>query len=243
MKKTLIIYFFLLPFLVIGQNNLDDTRLTIIPLDTTDRWSRLIDSKTGTEIKTSEKELVDSLLIEAIEHYNSLITRNFMLINLTENEYKKFQEIDSLRAIYLPFLKRNGKLKQKSILKLSKEEQKTLNDLIDRKENIDSSYFELLDLGDLFNRRRLRDSLIISFGLIDEKQIVLKNYIRQYIPFLNKKGEKQVWINCACWKSEYEKETYWKKRIIKVADGGNCYFNMYVNIKTKKAYNLYFQGI
>jgi hypothetical protein len=62
---------------------------------------------------------------------------------------------------------------------------------------------------------------------------------RQYIPVINENGEKEVWINFFCndWGSEN-----WKSEIMIVMDGGNCYFNLKINL-TKGSYSeLYING-
>lgn len=61
--------------------------------------------------------------------------------------------------------------------------------------------------------------------------IDLKRYDRQYIAVFNSNGEKEVWVNCFCVISS----NYWKKHIRLVKDGGNCYFNLKINL-TKKSY-------
>jgi hypothetical protein len=66
------------------------------------------------------------------------------------------------------------------------------------------------------------------------------NYRKQLIAVTNKKGEKEVWINCFCstWGSDK-----WKTEIMLVDDGGNCYFNFKVNLTTKKFYDLGVNGV
>jgi hypothetical protein len=65
------------------------------------------------------------------------------------------------------------------------------------------------------------------------------NYRKQVIAVTNKKGEKEVWVNCFChtWDNNN-----WKKDILLVHDGGNCYFNFKVNLATKKFYDLGVNG-
>lgn len=58
----------------------------------------------------------------------------------------------------------------------------------------------------------------------------LENYKIQYVPFLNEKGEKEVWINGFC--SSFDSD--WRKDIIHVFDGGNCYFTIRLNLSTGK---------
>lgn len=68
--------------------------------------------------------------------------------------------------------------------------------------------------------------------------ITLERYKRQYIAMLNEKGEKVVWINCVCGSSNDS----WKKSIIMVLDGGNCYFNLKINLTTKEYFEFMVNG-
>lgn len=69
--------------------------------------------------------------------------------------------------------------------------------------------------------------------------IELKKYDRQFIPVINKKGEKEVWVNCFCITSS----KYWKKEIFQINDGGNCFFHLKINLSKKIYYNLSVNGI
>jgi len=62
---------------------------------------------------------------------------------------------------------------------------------------------------------------------------------RQYVPSINDKGEKEVWVNCFCghWDSK------WKENIVRVEDGGSCFFNVTVNLTTGKYYGLKINGV
>lgn len=68
--------------------------------------------------------------------------------------------------------------------------------------------------------------------------IDLTRYKRQYVAVLNSKGEKEVWVNCFCdpWDSD------WRKYLIIVKDGGNCFFNLKINLTTGNYYNLIVNG-
>ena len=63
--------------------------------------------------------------------------------------------------------------------------------------------------------------------------IDLKRYYRQYIVVQNSKGEKEVWVNCFC---NIQNVDYWKKQVVFVQDGGNCFFNVRINL-TKKTFS------
>ena len=71
----------------------------------------------------------------------------------------------------------------------------------------------------------------------DEFVISLSNYKRQFIPVTNEKGEKVVWVNCFC-----DEKEYWRKSIVFVLDGGNCYFNVKINLTQRTYYNLRVNG-
>jgi hypothetical protein len=62
--------------------------------------------------------------------------------------------------------------------------------------------------------------------------INLKMYYRQYIVVKNLKGEKEVWVNCFC---TVQNMDYWKKQVVFVDDGGNCFFNVRINL-TKRTF-------
>ncbi len=61
-------------------------------------------------------------------------------------------------------------------------------------------------------------------------EIKLKGKKRQYVPVINEKGEKEVWVNFFC--DDWESDN-WKKDLMVFLDGGNCYFNLKVNLKNK----------
>ncbi len=68
--------------------------------------------------------------------------------------------------------------------------------------------------------------------------ISLKGKKRQYVPVINKNGEKEVWINFFCGVHHNE----WRNDIVVVFDGGNCYFNVKVNLAHMKYYDLIING-
>ena len=68
--------------------------------------------------------------------------------------------------------------------------------------------------------------------------INLNEYNRQYLPYINNKGEKIVWINCLCGKWS-DKEL---KQLIMVEDGGTCFFNLSINLTTGEISKLDING-
>jgi hypothetical protein len=68
---------------------------------------------------------------------------------------------------------------------------------------------------------------------IDDYVIDLKRYYRQYIVVYNKRGEKEVWVNCFC---NIQSIDYWRQKAVIVMGGGNCFFNVRINL-TRKSYS------
>lgn len=60
--------------------------------------------------------------------------------------------------------------------------------------------------------------------------IEIEKYKRQYIPYINNKGEKEVWIYCTINRRVH---STWKKEILFAAGGGNYYFEVTVNLSNK----------
>jgi len=56
----------------------------------------------------------------------------------------------------------------------------------------------------------------------------MNKYKVQIVPFVNTRGEKEVWINGFC----NAFGTDWQTEIVQVFDGGNCYFTMRINLTT-----------
>ena len=70
-------------------------------------------------------------------------------------------------------------------------------------------------------------------------ELKLKGKKRQYIPVINQEGEKEIWINFFC--NEWESDG-WKNDLMIVLDGGNCYFNLKVNLTNKTYSELIING-
>lgn len=67
------------------------------------------------------------------------------------------------------------------------------------------------------------------FGIIQ-----LTSYKRQYVSVINKKGEKEVWVNCFR-NNAFDQD--WKREIVSVRGGGVGYFNVKVNLTQNKYYD------
>ena len=70
------------------------------------------------------------------------------------------------------------------------------------------------------------------------KIMPLSNYKIQLVPVINSNGEKEVWVNSFC----EADGSRWRKEIIFVEDGGNCYFQLKINLKTMKWYSMGING-
>ncbi|WP_303917913.1 hypothetical protein [Draconibacterium sediminis] len=83
------------------------------------------------------------------------------------------------------------------------------------------------------------DSINPNLNLdIKNFKIELDRYKRQYMPIINNQGEKIVWINFFCDSFDIE----WKKEIVFVKDGGNCYFQLKVNIDKDNYFDFWVNG-
>ncbi|MFC4094577.1 hypothetical protein [Euzebyella saccharophila] len=71
-------------------------------------------------------------------------------------------------------------------------------------------------------------------------RLELKGYKRQYVATLNEKGEKEIWLNFFCQDFQFDK---WRTEIPLVADGGNCFFNIKINLATKSYKDLRINSI
>ncbi len=81
------------------------------------------------------------------------------------------------------------------------------------------------------------ERLLIECTSKSNELLPLKRYYRQYVVVKNENGEKEVYINFMCQLVSLDFAD-WKKVLIDVADGGNCYFNVKINLSSKTYYNL-----
>jgi len=64
----------------------------------------------------------------------------------------------------------------------------------------------------------------------------LHKYTRQYVGFINDKGQRVVWVNFIWSKSGYVDMI--NKDIVKVSDGGTHYWNIKMKLDSKELYDL-----
>ncbi|HEX8021412.1 hypothetical protein [Mucilaginibacter sp.] len=65
-------------------------------------------------------------------------------------------------------------------------------------------------------------------------------YYKQVLAAADEKGGQEVYLNCLC---SLENNKDWKQRFILVMDGGNCYFQVKMNLKTKKVISFSVNGL
>jgi hypothetical protein len=63
-------------------------------------------------------------------------------------------------------------------------------------------------------------------------------YRRQYVCVTSKDRQKEVYINCFCETMGVD----WKNKLIQVEDGGNCFFNLKINLNTKRYFDIFVNG-
>jgi len=85
---------------------------------------------------------------------------------------------------------------------------------------------------------RILENSIEYYNSFKNGYIDLNLYKRQYVAVKNKEGETEVWVNCFC-QTAGEK---WKTEIIDIDDGGNCYFNLKINLTKSSYYDFIVNG-
>jgi len=108
---------------------------------------------------------------------------------------------------------------------------------------IDKILIECIDEYNLAQTIRYNDFKIRfpqSTADIKDFTIDLKSYKRQYIAVSNISGEKEVWVNCFCNSSNLG--SAWRNGLVFVLDGGNCYFNLKINLTKTLYYELMVNG-
>ena len=74
---------------------------------------------------------------------------------------------------------------------------------------------------------RMIDSILKAATV--KHKLSISIYKRQYIPFIEKDGKKKVWVNCFCDNDNND----WEKSIVLTEDGGDCFFNLVINLANK----------
>ena len=93
-----------------------------------------------------------------------------------------------------------------------------------------------------FAERFLNQNLDTVKHISREKNIIqadLKKYVRQYCGFINKNGEKIIFINAFMDSNIYQRKKEWLKEIISVWDGGYRFWQIKVDLVNRKLFDFY----
>ena len=109
---------------------------------------------------------------------------------------------------------------------------------------IEDLFIPVIDSFNIKGEKRMRE-LARPYIKIDRNEFIIdtSRYKFQIIAVINHKGEKSVWINAFC----NDHNMNWhnmsgKKNIVLVDDGGICYFNLTINLTTKKLLSFIING-
>ena len=64
----------------------------------------------------------------------------------------------------------------------------------------------------------------------------LDRYKRQYIASISPNGDKIIWVNFFCM-GDFG-NNYWRKEVLFVDDGGNCFFSVKINLTRREYFDL-----
>jgi hypothetical protein len=67
------------------------------------------------------------------------------------------------------------------------------------------------------------------------------DYTKQYVGYIDKLGNKIIYINAIC--NDVESAEYLTSRLFIVLDGGKCYFHITIDAVTKKCLSFTFNGV
>ncbi|MFD2247769.1 hypothetical protein [Pontibacter ruber] len=149
-------------------------------------------------------------------------------VNVDSLTYVVFTYDSSRYSIYWSFSK------NLSLVGLSKEEI-TLAELL------------LLKQIDQYNQSQIKifNEMKVKYPKYNfQKEIFIienpSNYARQYIPAINSDGQKLIYINAFCTLQGHD---YWKDGLVEVMDGGDCYFQLIINLTTKEVVEFSVNGV
>ncbi len=78
---------------------------------------------------------------------------------------------------------------------------------------------------------------------VDNNEIkILPEYLIQFFGYINENNEKIVWSNFFCSSFYNNSSVNYLEELISVDDGGNCYFNVKVNLEKEEIFDLIING-
>ena len=142
--------------------------------------------------------------------------------------------------------------KNQTEFKLSKSDFVILSLKTENIKSVELTHSELIEIEEILKTAIIENNKEQKIGLIEHNkkypeyqqsetgfELKLDGYKRQYLPMINEKGQKEVWINFFCGNFGADN---WETEIVQVEDGGNCYFNIKINLETKEYYELGING-
>jgi hypothetical protein len=96
---------------------------------------------------------------------------------------------------------------------------------------------------DEYNEKRKINPHPISWM---NKELDLSQYLRQYVPVLNKNGEKEVFVNCISFNAfntfNSNIKEIWNTELILTMDGGSAFFSIKINLNNKTYSDFFING-
>ena len=181
-------------------------------------------------LDTNEIHTVDSLILLIVDFYNVQITRG----SLSLEEKWELDSLSNLQGDFQLVHKGKGKYKKRKLACFGSERQAEIMTFGD---NQDSLYRVMMRL---YTRSFPGRSIgVVQFAGMGKATIEIHKYMRQYMPYLNQKGERMVFANCSRdygtnhnldpqLKPELEHDFMWC---------GDCYEGLLmirINLETKK---------
>jgi len=229
MKTTSLTLLFLFSIISPCKANLDSTKLALF-------------GKEKLPLELIKK--ADSLLVEAVEYYNSKTARGYNFISLSDSLYSEYLYLDSLTKIVSPYLKKNGKSKKHLIKKLPLADKENIESIISQKMAIDKRIGQLKELG----KPNGKDSLVMSWG--DAGHIDIQTYYRQYQYWFDNEGNCTIRVACFCPNAiemldqmPTEHQIDWRVTQLKLSDGGSCFFTLLLDLNNNRASFMQVNGI
>ena len=196
------------------------------------------------EIRELNKQQFDELL----KNINDSKPRGFCKLGVVYR-IKTFLKNDSIRV----FKGNSNTVKEKGDLCFTLPNNTFYSNLWNKSDliSIDYSNIAILPYSDFnFQMFEIKKKAELSKKELKEIELILKNkldykklkslekYFRQYVSVFNKNNEKEVWINFLC----KTQDSKWKDERVIVKDGGNCYFNVKLNLNTGKIIEINING-
>jgi len=164
--------------------------------------------------------------------YKIIITASIITIGcnpskiLTKTELSNYAIIELKEKTYAPI---DREFKP---AKLSEVEIKMLKEIIQIAIS-ENNIKQLIGLKEYNERNPTENKTETGF------ELSLENMQIQLVPYFNNIGEKWVWVNVFC---EDEYLNFWREDIVVVEDGGNCHYNLKINLNHNTYSDLQING-